>query len=213
MAGFRRVHGLRQPAHGWVIAQMGKTLDSIDATLAGWLERQPLFFVATAPLGADGHVNCSPKGGQALRVIGPHEVAYTDGSGSGIETIAHLRENGRLVLMFCAFEGAAKIVRLHGRGTVLVPGEQAFEALFGRFPPQGTVRSIVRLEVRRIADSCGYNVPKMEFRETRRDAQAWLAKSSDDALRKYLARNNQRSLDGLPAMSADELDRVVIRRQ
>lgn len=192
---------------------MGKTLESIDPTLAGWLERQPLFFVATAPLSADGLVNCSPKGGDSFRVLGPREVAYVDGTGSGVETVAHLRENGRLVLMFCAFDGAPKIVRLHGRGTVLVPGEPAFEALFGRFAPQLTVRSIVRLEVRRIADSCGYNVPKMEFRERRRDSQAWLAKSTDDALRKYLARNNQRSLDKLPAMTEDELDRVVIRRE
>ena len=192
---------------------MGKTLESIDPTLAGWLERQPLFFVATAPLSADGLVNCSPKGGDSFRVLGPREVAYVDGTGSGVETVAHLRENGRLVLMFCAFDGAPKIVRLHGRGTVLVPGEPAFEALFGRFAPQLTVRSIVRLEVRRIADSCGYNVPNMEFRERRRDSQAWLAKSTDDALRKYLARNNQRSLDKLPAMTEDELDRVVIRRE
>jgi hypothetical protein len=191
---------------------MGKTLDSIDATLAAWLERQPLFFVATAPLGADGHVNCSPKGGDSLRVLGPREVAYADGSGSGIETVAHLRENGRLVLMCCAFDGPPKIVRLHGRGTVLVPGEPAFEALFPRFAPQLTVRSIVRLEVQRIADSCGYNVPKMEVRESRRDSAAWLAKSSDEALRKYLVRANEASVDGLPGMSADELARVVIRR-
>ena len=191
---------------------MGKTLDSIDATLATWLERQPLFFVATAPLSADGHVNCSPKGGDCLRVLGPREVAYADGSGSGIETVAHLRENGRMVLMFCAFDGPPKILRLHGRGTVRVPGEPAFDALFGRFPPQLTVRSIVQVEVQRIGDSCGYNVPKMAFGESRRDGAAWLAKSSDDALRSYLGRTNQTSLDGLPGMTADELERVVIRR-
>lgn len=191
---------------------MGKTHEAIDAALGAWLESQPVFFVATAPLSGEGHVNCSPKGGDSLRVLGPREVAYVDGSGSGVETVAHLRENGRLVLMFCAFEGAPKIVRLHGRGTVLVPGEPQFEALFGRFPPQPTVRSIVRLQVQRIADSCGYNVPKMEFREPRRDGAAWLAKSSDTALRKYLVGNNQRSLDGLPAMQPEELQRVVIRR-
>jgi predicted pyridoxine 5'-phosphate oxidase superfamily flavin-nucleotide-binding protein len=191
---------------------MGKTHAAIDTDLVAWLERQPVFFVATAPLSAEGHVNCSPKGGNSLRVLGPREVAYADGSGSGVETVAHLRENGRLVLMFCAFEGAPKIVRLHGRGTVLVPGEPQFHALFDRFPPQLTVRSIVRLQVQRIADSCGYNVPKMDFRETRRDGAAWLAKSSDAALRKYLVGNNQRSLDGLPAMQPEELERVVIRR-
>jgi hypothetical protein len=191
---------------------MGKTLDSIDPTLAAWLERQPLFFVATAPLGADGHVNCSPKGGDSLRVLGPREVAYADGSGSGIETVAHLRENGRLVLMCCAFDGPPQIVRLHGRGSVLVPGEPAFEALLPRFAPQLTVRAIVRLEVQRISDSCGYNVPRMAVREPRHDAAAWLAKSSDDALRKYLVRANGTSIDGLPGMTAAELGRVVIRR-
>jgi hypothetical protein len=192
--------------------QMGTTLDSIDATLSAWLERQALFFVATAPLGADGHVNCSPKGGDSLRVLGPREVAYADGSGSGIETVAHLRENGRLVLMCCAFDGPPRIVRLHGRGMVLVPGEPAFEALLPRFAPQLTVRSIVRLEVRRISDSCGYNVPKMAVVGERPDSAAWLAKSSDSALQKYLARANETSIDGLPGMTADELERVVIRR-
>ena len=114
--------------------------------------------------------------------------------------------------MCCAFDGPPKIVRLHGRGTVLVPGEPAFEALFPRFAPQLTVRSIVRLDVQRISDSCGYNVPKMDVREARRDSAAWLAKSSDDALRKYLVRANESSIDGLPGMTTDELERVVIRR-
>lgn len=192
---------------------MGKTRDSIDPTLAAWLECQPLFFVATAPLGVDGHVNCSPKGGDSLRVLGPREVAYADGSGSGIETVAHLRENGRMVLMCCAFDGPPQIVRLHGRGSVLVPGEPPFEALLPRFAPQLTVRSIVRLEVQRISDSCGYNVPKMAMTGRRRDSAAWLAKSSDDALRRYLVRANESSIDGLPGMTAEELDRVVIRRE
>ena len=192
---------------------MGKTIDSIDDALARWLESQPVFFVASAPLAADGLVNCSPKGG-GLRVLGSHEVAYADGSGSGVETVAHVRENGRLVIMCCAFEGAPRIVRLHGRAEVHAPGSAGFEPLLARVAPQGlpTVRSIVRLQVRRIAESCGYGVPKMEFREARRDGQAWLAKSSDQALRTYLVRNNQQSIDGLPGMSAEELRGVVIRR-
>ena len=193
---------------------MGKTFETIDPALAAWLERQPVFFVASAPLDADGHVNCSPKGGDSLRVLGPREVAYLDGSGSGIETVAHLRENGRLVIMCCAFDGAPRIVRLHGRGEVVVPGAAGFDALLTRFEPLAlpTVRAIVRLEVARVADSCGYGVPLMDFRAPRRDGAAWLAKSSDQTLRRYLVANNQRSLDGLPAMSADELEGVVIRR-
>lgn len=199
----------RPPDRG---VRMGQTLESIDAGLAEWLERQPVFFVATAPLAAEGHVNCSPKDGGSLRVLGPHEVAWVDGSGSGIETVAHLRENGRMVLMFCAFDGPPKIVRLHGQARVLIPDDAQFESLAGLFRPRLTVRSIIRLEVRRIADSCGYGVPFMDYRGPRRDAEAWVAKSSDTALRKYLVRNNQKSVDGLPAMTAEELNRVVIRR-
>ena len=193
---------------------MGKTIEAIDDALAQWLQRQPVFFVATAPLSAGGHVNCSPKGGDSLRVLGPRQVAYLDGSGSGIETVAHLRENGRLVIMCCAFEGAPRIVRLHGRGEVLVPGTPGFDAALAKFEPVSlpTVRAIVRLDVQRIADSCGYGVPRMDFREARGDGRAWLAKSSDQTLRRYLVGNNLRSIDGLPAMSAEELEAVMIRR-
>src|SRR3990172_9779508 len=98
---------------------MAKIYEQINDELADWIQRQHVFFVATAPLVPDGHVNCSPKGGDSFRVIDSHTVAYQDLTGSGAETIAHLRENGRIVIMFCAFEGAPKIVRLHGRGEVI----------------------------------------------------------------------------------------------
>src|SRR5215212_9175752 len=105
---------------------MGDVRETITPDLQRWIEQQRIFFVATAPLAADGLVNCSPKGLDSFRILGPRDVAYLDLTGSGIETIAHLRENGRIVIMFCAFEGPPKIVRLHGRGEVLAPGEPGY---------------------------------------------------------------------------------------
>jgi hypothetical protein len=144
---------------------MGKVLDTIDEKLVDWIEAQHLFFVASAPLAEDGHVNVSPKGDlRWFRVLGPREVAYLDFVGSGAETIAHARENGRIVVMFCAFDGPPRIVRLHGRASVLLPGEQGFDELLARFePPEHALRSLIRVDVERVADSCGYGVPLMRF--------------------------------------------------
>jgi hypothetical protein len=192
---------------------LGKVFDAIDHGLAQWIAQQHLFFVATAPLSATGHVNCSPKGGDTLRVLGPREVAYLDGAGSGIETVAHLRENGRMVLMFCAFDGPPRIVRLHGTGSVIIPGHSDFGDLLAHFAPFPTVRAIIRLAVERVSDSCGYGVPRMAFREDREDSKAYLRKSSDQALQNYLLKNNQSSIDGLPALSVAELENVVIRHE
>lgn len=191
---------------------MGKTFESIDADLARWLAHQPLFFVATAPLSSSGHVNCSPKGGDSLRVLGPHEVAFIDGAGSGIETVAHLRENGRLVLMFCAFDAAPRIVRLHGTGAVVVAGDPDYDQLVAKLPRAPTVRSVVRLRVTRVSDSCGYGVPQMQLVQPRGDSANYMLKTSDNAMRQYLIRNNRHSIDQLPGMSAAELERVSIRR-
>jgi len=191
---------------------MGKTHEVIDAAMAEWIVRQHVFFVATAPRSDDGHVNCSPKSAATLRVLAPREIAYVDELGSGIESISHLRENGRMVIMLCAFEGPPRILRLHGTGKVVAPSDAGFAALLARFDGFRTARAILRLAVTRIADSCGYGVPLMEFRALRNDTQNYVRKSSDAALRNYLVRHNQRSIDGLRAMSADELERAVIDR-
>jgi hypothetical protein len=177
---------------------MGKVLDTIDEKLVDWIEAQHLFFVASAPLAEDGHVNVSPKGDlRWFRVLGPREVAYLDFVGSGAETIAHARENGRIVVMFCAFEGPPRIVRLHGRASVLPPTD----ALAARFdPPEHAVRSVIRVEVERIADSCGYGVPLMQFDRKRTQYEAWVAKQArDGGLDAYIAEKNAESIDGLPA--------------
>ena len=141
---------------------MGRTYDRIDERLAAWLGDQPVFFTATAPLADDGHINCSPKGNRGeFVVLGDTSVAYVDQTGSGVETIAHLAENGRIVIMFCAFAGPPRIVRLHGAGRAVPVGTDGFDDLSRQFPrPCGVgVRSIVVVSVERIADSCGYGVP------------------------------------------------------
>jgi hypothetical protein len=177
---------------------VGKIHDSIDEKLRAWIEQQHLFFVGTAPLAADGHVNVSPKGDlRWFRVLGPREVAYLDFVGSGAETIAHARENGRIVVMFCAFSGPPRVVRLHGRATVL-PANDELAARFD--PPEHAVRSVIRIEVERIADSCGYGVPRMRYEGKRTQYDAWVDKKvRDGALDAYVAEKNARSIDGLPA--------------
>ncbi len=189
---------------------MGKVFEGIDESLSGWIAAQALFFVASAPLAAEGHVNVSPKGPMGtLRVLDERTVAYLDMVGSGAETIAHVRENGRLVIMMCAFAGPPRIVRLHGRGEVILADEERFAALAQRcaFEETGVAeaqRSIVLMDVTRVADSCGYGVPLMRLEGVRPHADAWAAKKlrvgGPDALRDYQREHNGASVDGLPAV-------------
>lgn len=181
---------------------MGKVYDAIDDKLQAWIEARPLFFVATAPLSGDGHVNCSPRGLDTLRILGPTTVAWLDLTGSGAETLAHLRENGRIVLMFCAFTGPPKIVRLHGRGEALILGTPEFDALRPHFPDLPGARAIIRVEVSRISDSCGYAVPRMDLVEDRDVLQKWSEKRGEEGLEAYRQERNRVSLDGLPAWHA-----------
>ena len=183
---------------------MGKTYDSIDATLAAWIGRCPLFFVATAPLAADGHVNLSPKGLDSFRILGPTRVGYLDLTGSGAETLAHLRENARITFLFCAFEGAPKIVRLYGRGRFVRPGSTEWDELAPEFPTVHGARSIVTADVTRIADSCGYGVPRMSFVEDRDTLVKWAEAKDAETIAAYLAAKNMRSIDGLPALASDD---------
>ena len=189
---------------------MGKTFDLIDDHLRAFIDRQALFFVGTAPLGADGHVNVSPKGPiGTLRVLGPREVAYLDVVGSGAETIAHLRENGRIVVMLCAFEGPPRILRLHGRGTVVEAADPGFDELLERAQfdepehPEAR-RAVICVEVTRIADSCGYGVPLMSYEGERPHQDLSTGKrlrtGGPDAIEAYKAKKNARSIDGLAAV-------------
>ncbi|HEX5050897.1 MAG TPA: pyridoxamine 5'-phosphate oxidase family protein [Planctomycetota bacterium] len=180
---------------------MGRLFPSIDEPLHAFLLAQHVFFVATAPSGSDGHVNCSPKGGDSFRVLGPTTVAWLDRVGSGIETIAHLRQNARIVIMFCAFEGAPKIVRLHGRGEVIEAGDEQFAGLVARFGSPGLgVRAVIRVELTRISDSCGFGVP-LYHHEGERDQLAKSAeRRGEQGLLAYMREKNACSLDGLPGL-------------
>jgi hypothetical protein len=187
---------------------VGKVFDGIDDHLRRWITRQRLFFVGTAPLADDGHVNVSPKGPiESLAVLDGRTVAYLDVVGSGAETIAHLRENGRLVIMLCAFEGPPRIVRLHGRGRIVMADDPSFGELAERcgFEAPGARRSIVVSELTRISDSCGYGVPLMSYDGQRPHMEAWAQKKlrvgGDQALADYQREKNAESIDGLPAVT------------
>jgi hypothetical protein len=179
---------------------MGRLYPEIDDALREFVARQHVFFVATAPSGPGGHVNLSPKGLDTLRVIGPRALAYLDYTGSGAETIAHLRENGRITIMLCAFEGAPRIVRFHGRGVALEPGDAGFDELLARFEPGPGVRSIVRAEAERISDSCGFGVPLLRFEDDRTQLGAWAERKGVEGLARYRREKNAASIDGLPAV-------------
>ena len=179
---------------------MARTHDELDAALTEWIERQHVFFVASAPTGPDGHVNLSPKGYDTFRILGPTQVAYLDLTGSGVETIAHLRENARLTIMFCAFEGKPRILRLFGRGEAVLVGDDGYDDLASRFPAVPGARSVVRLDIERIQTSCGYAVPYMAFERERETLEEWAVRKGDDGIAEYHSDKNATSIDGLPGV-------------
>ena len=185
---------------------MGKLFDQIDSSLEHFIRSQHVFFVATAPLTADGHVNLSPKGLDTLRILGPQTLAYLDYVGSGAETIAHLRENGRIVIMLCAFQGPPRIVRLHGRGEVLEPQDKDFEELRAHFPAEPSGRAIIRVALERISDSCGYAVPLLAFEKDRSQLPDWSERKGTEGLLEYQRKNNSSSIDGLAALRWPQSD-------
>jgi predicted pyridoxine 5'-phosphate oxidase superfamily flavin-nucleotide-binding protein len=179
---------------------MGKVFDGIDETLREFIAAQHLFFVATAPSGSAGHVNLSPKGRGGLVVLDERTVLYLDRVGSGAETIAHLRDNGRITLMLCAFDGPPRIVRLYGRGEVVEPKDARFAELRPRFPASDGDRAIIVVAVERVSSSCGFAVPFYEYRGERMTLDEWAAKKGPEALVEYQEKKNGASIDGLPAL-------------
>jgi Pyridoxamine 5'-phosphate oxidase len=187
---------------------MGKVYSGLDERLRQFISAQPVFFVATAPSGDGGHVNVSPKGYRGtFAVLGPATVAYLDLTGSGAETIAHLRQNGRITIMFCSFDRTPKILRLQGTGRVVRPGDPDWVSLGCHFPagagygdrPEAR-RAIIVAELDRIADSCGYSVPLMELREERDLLTQWAERKTPEDLGAYWSERNSASIDGLPAL-------------
>jgi hypothetical protein len=178
---------------------MGKIHEAIEGGLRTFIEAQHIFFVASAP-SSGGHVNLSPKGLDTLRIVDGRTIVYIDYVGSGAETIAHLRDNGRIVVMVCAFEGAPTIVRLHGRGEAIEPSHLEYAGLRSLFPPDIQARAMIRVHVERISDSCGYGVPLYAFQGHRTQLPAWAERKGEDGLIEYQQKHNRESIDGLPAL-------------
>lgn len=184
---------------------MGKVYECIDERIQAWITEQEMFFVATAPLSGDGSVNLSPKGLDTLRVLDEHTLAFLDTGGSGIETIAHLRENGRIVVMMCAFRDPPVTYRFHGRGKVILPGDEGFETLAVLFDrSQFGVRAIIRIDVTRASDSCGYGVPLYDFRGPRDLLAEDIQSTGRDRFVEQFADLWTTSIDGLPGLTAEE---------
>lgn len=185
---------------------MGKIYDELDDRLTAFIREQKVFFVATAPLSDEGHVNLSPKGYESFAVLGPDKIAWLDVGGSGIETMAHLKENGRMTVMFCAFDGSAMILRLYGRGEAVQFDDARFAELLEHFPAFDKARAIVTMDVTRIQDSCGWGVPFYDFREEREQLKRYADNPRRDGVewkeRYYTA--NATSLDGLPGIERPE---------
>jgi hypothetical protein len=179
---------------------MGRVLDEITPAIRRLIDAQHVFFVATAPSGPGGHVNVSPKGLDTFAVLGPNEVAYLDLTGSGAETIAHLRDNGRITFMFCTFEGAPTIVRVYGHGEAIPVDDPRARELRTRFPEHPGARAIVRVDVERVSTSCGYAVPLMGYQDDRSRLDAWTEGKGPAGLVEYRAEKNATSIDGLPAL-------------
>jgi hypothetical protein len=178
---------------------MAKVFASITDDLQRFIAAQQMFFVATAPLAADGHVNLSPKGLDSFRILSPNQVAYLDLTGSGNETSAHLQENERITLMFCAFQEPPVILRLYGKGRTVLPDAPDWEPLYNQFLPIPGTRQIIVAAIDRVQTSCGMGVPLYEPVAQRQSLLKWADKKGKDGLKDYQQQKNRSSIDGLPA--------------
>lgn len=177
---------------------MAKFYESISDSLADFIRAQHIFFVASAPVGAEGHVNVSPKGLDSLRILSPNRVAYMDMTGSGNETSAHLLENGRITIMFCAFDGPPRILRLYGTGRAVRPDHADWPELSRHFALTLGVRQIIVADVETVQTSCGFAVPLYTYEGDRDTLNKWSEVKGEEGLEAYWQQKNTRSLDGLP---------------
>lgn len=177
---------------------MGKQFDSMLPQHERFIEKQHIFFVGSAPLSEEGNVNLSPKGHDAFRILSPNRVAYLDMTGSGNETSAHIMENGRVTIMFCAFEEAPLILRLYGKGAVILPGTEEWDELYPLFPPLQGARQIVAIDIHKVQTSCGFAVPFMEYTSDRDTLKRWAEQKGPEGLEEYWHEKNMKSIDGLP---------------
>ncbi len=190
---------------------MANVFEGIDSAMREWVEEQKIFFLSTAPLAEDGLVNCSPKGYDSFRILDEHHVAYLDLTGSGVETIAHLKENGRIVFMFCSFDQMPRIVRFHGKGQVFEKGTHDFERLMVHFETRPGMRSIIYVTVTRVSDSCGYGVPRYQYMGERSTLVDYWENKGEQAVAEYHQTRNAKSLDGLQGVARQELAPAHVR--
>ncbi|OBZ10214.1 pyridoxamine 5'-phosphate oxidase family protein [Bacillus sp. FJAT-26390] len=177
---------------------MGKQFDAMLPQHEAFIRQQHIFFVGSAPLSEEGHVNISPKGHDCLTILSPNRVAYLDLTGSGNETSAHLDENKRITVMFCAFEGAPNILRLYGTGKVVLPATAEWDALYPLFSPLPGARQIIDIEVHKVQTSCGYSIPFMSYEGERETLQRWSVQKGEEGLKEYWKEKNTKSIDGMP---------------
>ncbi|AEJ41562.1 pyridoxamine 5'-phosphate oxidase-related FMN-binding protein [Sulfobacillus acidophilus TPY] len=185
---------------------MAQFYPELTPQLESFISRQPVFFVATAPLSADGHINLSPKGYDSFRVITPNTVAYLDLTGSGNETSGHVTENGRITLMFCAFEGPPLILRIFGQGSVILPDHPEWVTWISRFPNWPGIRQIITVRISQVQTSCGYGVPLMTYQGPRNTLARWAEQKGPDGIRQYWIDHNLATIDQLPTPLAQHLD-------
>lgn len=185
---------------------MGKVAEKIQDNLKSFIEKQKLFFVSTAPLYAEGHINLSPKGMDCFRVLSPTRVAYMDITGSGNETSAHILENGRITIMFCAFEGPPNIVRLYGKGFAVLPSSKEWQEISSHFKLHLSTRQIIVIDVHRVSSSCGFGVPFYEYKGERDQAEKWAIQKGPEGIEKYKLEKNLVSIDGLPTALAQGIE-------
>ena len=183
---------------------MANQYDRITPSLQRFIQAQPLFFVATAPLSEQGHVNLSPKGYDTFRILSPHQVAYLDLTGSGNETSAHLAENGRFTFLFCAFQGTSQILRLYGKGETVLPGAERWDELVAHFPSYPGIRQLILASIDLVRTSCGYGVPLMELQKDRETLTRWATSKGEEGLADYRGAHNSKSLDGLSTPLAQQ---------
>jgi len=191
---------------------MGKALGHIHEDTACWIEAQPMFFVATAPADPNTHVNVSPRGLDTFRVLDRNRVAWLDLTGSGVETIAHLKADGRITLMFCAFSGRPQTTRLYGHGAVHEPGDEVYAELRPCFPDLPGERAIVDVAVSRVSSSCGFGVPLMEYVGEREELVAFAGRKGEEGMAGFRRRFNEESIDGLPGLRTPDRAKGVEKR-
>lgn len=182
---------------------MAKVFDGIGDAIRAWVNEQKIFFLSTAPLSEGGLVNCSPKGYDCFRILDARHVAYLDLTGSGVETIAHVQENGRIVFMFCSFDQTPRIVRFHGKAQVFEKGTPGFQSLMVHFEPRPGMRSIIYATVTRVSDSCGYGVPRFQYMGERDTLVNYWENKGETATDEYQRTQNAKSLDGLEGLRLD----------